>query len=74
VRWKQGSRVGLLFSLEQRIRAGAHAWGGAILGGGGGPVATAVAGDCGRRRYGSNSRLARSEDAVLADMWALGPF
>jgi hypothetical protein len=25
--WKQESRVGLLFSLEQRIRAGAHAWG-----------------------------------------------
>jgi hypothetical protein len=24
-RWKQGSRVGLLFSLEQRIRAGWHA-------------------------------------------------
>jgi hypothetical protein len=31
-RWKQGSRVGLLFSLEQRIRAGAHVWGGVILG------------------------------------------
>jgi hypothetical protein len=31
-RWKQGSRVGLLFSIEQRIRAGAHAWGGTILG------------------------------------------
>jgi hypothetical protein len=31
-RWKQGSHVDLLFSLEQRIRVGAHAWGSVILG------------------------------------------
>jgi hypothetical protein len=37
-------------------------------------VGTAVVGDCGRQRSGGNSGRAWSEDVVVADMWALGPF
>jgi hypothetical protein len=42
--------------------------------GGGGRMGTVAVGDCGRRRSGGNSGRARLEDAVVADMWALGPF